>query len=74
MNYDNTNTGALFSNKKTKDTQPDYKGKVNINGVDYDLAGWLKESEKAGKYLQLKVSEQFKKEEQQAPTSTGIPF
>jgi len=74
MSYNNTNTGALFSNKKTKETQPDYKGKVNINGVDYDLAGWIKTSENAGKYLQLKVSEQFKKEEQQAPTSTGITF
>lgn len=74
MNYDNTNTGALFSNKKTKDTQPDYKGKVNINGVDYELAGWIKTSENAGKYLQLKVSEPFKKDDQLASTSTGLKF
>lgn len=74
MNYNNTNTGALFSNKKTKDTQPDYKGKINFNGMDYELAGWIKTSENAGKYLQLKVSEPFKKDEPQIKTTTGIHF
>jgi hypothetical protein len=41
---DYTNTGALFTNdKKGNDKAPDYKGKINLNGTDYDLAGWKKQ-------------------------------
>jgi uncharacterized protein (DUF736 family) len=77
MNYDNTNTGVLFTNKKSMDNHPDVKGKININGVEYELAGWTKQSDKIGKFLSLKVSPMTKPEEQptnQTKTSTGIPF
>ena len=46
------NTGAIFKNdKKTNEKQPDYKGKVNVNGKDMEIALWLKESSKGIKYF-----------------------
>lgn len=57
MAYDNTNRGVLFINdKKGKDKAPDRTGTINVNGVDYKLAGWLKEG-KNGPFLSLSVSE-----------------
>ena len=48
--YDNTNRGSLFKNdRKELDTHPDYNGSINIEGTDYWLNGWLKESKKDGK-------------------------
>jgi hypothetical protein len=43
MAYDNTNTGLLKRNdRKEKDSHPDYRGTINIDGTDYWLSGWLK--------------------------------
>jgi hypothetical protein len=48
--YDNKNRGSLFKNdRKELDTHPDYNGSINIEGTDYWLNGWLKESKKDGK-------------------------
>ena len=57
MTYDNTNRGALFKNKKTKDTQPDYTGKLNVEGKDFELAAWLKTSKKNEKYMSISIQE-----------------
>lgn len=36
MEYDNTNTGASFKNdSKTEDWHADFRGSVNVDGVDY---------------------------------------
>ncbi len=44
MAYDNTNSGAMWGNKeKQTDTQPDYKGSINIEGIEYWLAGWKRD-------------------------------
>ncbi|HEX4877588.1 MAG TPA: hypothetical protein VFV31_13010 [Chitinophagaceae bacterium] len=60
--YDNTNTGVLFTNdQKGNEKAPQYKGKINIGGKDYDLAGWEKQG-KNGTFLSLKVSEPYNKE------------
>ena len=41
--YDNTNSGALFKNdRKETASHPDYKGQINVNGVDYWLSAWIK--------------------------------
>lgn len=57
MTYDNTNTGVLFKNdKKTSDKAPEYKGKINIGGVEYNLAGWVRKSQNTGDtFLSLKI-------------------
>lgn len=57
MQYDNTNRGILGKNlNKTADNHPDYSGSLNIDGTDYWLSGWLKESKKDGsKFFSLSV-------------------
>jgi len=57
MEYDNTNRGTLGKNlNKKSDSHPDYSGQLNIDGTDYWLSGWLKESKKDGsKFFSLAV-------------------
>jgi hypothetical protein len=55
--YDNTNTGALFANdKEGNEKRPDYRGKLNIEGVEYRLSGWVRTPKSGGKkFLSLKA-------------------
>ena len=54
------NTGAIFKNdKKTSQNHPDYKGKINVEGKDFDVALWLKESAKGVKYFSVSISEPY---------------
>jgi hypothetical protein len=51
MSYDNTNRWTLNKNdRKEKDTHPDYKGSLNVNGVDYWIDGWIKDGAN-GKFI-----------------------
>jgi hypothetical protein len=62
--YDNTNRGALFKNdRKEKDTHPDYKGSLNVNGVEYWVSSWIKDGQR-GKFMSLSITT---KEEAAAP-------
>ena len=50
MAYDNTNSGMLKKNdRKEKDSHPDYRGVINIEGVDYWLSGWIKTGKEGSK-------------------------
>lgn len=60
MSYDNTNSGVFFKNEKKSEKAPDYKGKLNVNGKDFEIAGWIREG-KSGKFISLKVSEPYNK-------------
>lgn len=43
------NTGAIFKNTNKKaDNHPDYKGKVNVNGKEMEVALWVKKSNGGG--------------------------
>ena len=57
MQYDNTNKGAIFKNEDKKiDNHPDYKGSLDVNGVELWVSGWIKTSEKTGKkFMSLSV-------------------
>lgn len=57
MEYDNTNRGVLFIKNKKNEKQPDYEGKIDIEGKEWALAGWKKQSAKGTNFLSLKVSE-----------------
>ncbi len=66
--YDNTNRGALFKNdRKEKETQPDYKGSLNVGGVDYWVSSWLATSKAGAKYMSLAVTPK----EEKATTTNG---
>lgn len=48
--YSNENRWSLFRNeRKSEDKDPDYTGSLNVDGVEFYLNGWLKESKKDGK-------------------------
>ncbi len=55
--YDNTNRGVLFRNQKKQkgDSRPDYTGRINVNGVDAFISGWIKESRSGDKFLSIAV-------------------
>jgi len=54
--FDNTNSGALFKNdKEGNESRPDYKGSINVDGVDFWISSWLKTSKKGVKYMSLSV-------------------
>lgn len=46
------NHGNLFNNKKESEKQPDFTGKVNIEGKMFRIAGWERIGKK-GKYISL---------------------
>jgi len=49
--------GQLFKNdRKEKPTHPDYRGKINVEGKEYELSAWVKQGG-AGKWLSLQVQE-----------------
>ena len=74
MEYDNTNSGALFKNdKKGNEKAPDYAGKINVDGTDYRLAAWVREG-KSGKFMSLKVSELMEKKATKPAAKTGDVF
>ena len=72
--YDNTNSGALFRNdRKEKETQPDLRGKINVDGKDFYISAWSKQSEKAGKYMSLALTP-IEENATPSATSTSDPF
>jgi hypothetical protein len=59
MSYDNTNSVVIFkNNKKEKDTHPEYRGTVNVEGKEYEISLWVKDG-KAGKFFSGKISEKI---------------
>jgi len=80
-------SGALFTNsRKTKDTQPDYRGNLEISKdllkimieqakagekINMDIAGWKKTSKTGTSFLSLKADKPYKKEEK---SSEDTPF
>lgn len=64
MEYDNTNSGVLFKNESDNEKAPNYKGKINVDGKEYELAAWIREAKSGkGKFLSLKVQEPRQKQE-----------
>jgi uncharacterized protein (DUF736 family) len=56
MDYDNTNRGVLFRNdRKETETQPDFTGSIDVDGVDHYLSAWVKESKQGKKFFSLSV-------------------
>ena len=44
--YDNTNRGQIWKNdKKETEKHPDFKGSINVEGVEYWVSGWKRKPE-----------------------------
>lgn len=84
MSYEQQdNSGTLFRNNKKQegDKQPDYNGTIKVDGVEKQIAGWVRQGAK-GTFLSLKISEPYKKPEvlnakviqPKTEDSDGLPF
>jgi uncharacterized protein (DUF736 family) len=73
MEYDDNNRGAIFKNDdKKKDTHPDYKGSLNVDGVDLWVSGWIQTSKKTGKkFLSLSVKPKEEAPDKKASKPSG---
>ena len=61
--YDNTNKGGLFQNdyKEQGDNKPDFTGRLDVEGKEYKLAAWKKETDGGKKYFSLSLTDPDKK-------------
>jgi len=54
--YDNTNTFTLNKNDKGDNPRrPDYRGELNVDGIEFNLSGWVREGAN-GKFISGSVS------------------
>ena len=74
MEYDNTNTGVLFKNETDNEKAPAYKGKINIEGKEFELAAWVKTGKSGQKFLSLKVQKPFKKAAKESVPAQSVGF
>lgn len=73
--YDNTNRGQIWGNdKKEKDSHPDFKGSINVEGKEYWISAWKRAPDANPKAPALSFSVQPKEQQssgyqnQQNPT------
>ena len=71
MEYDNTNSGVLFKNESENEKAPNYKGKINVAGKEYELAAWIRTGKSGQKFMSLKVQEPREKKPPE-PDLTGL--
>lgn len=71
MSYEHkVNSGSLFKNeKKINEKQPDYTGEANIDGKVKRLAGWINKTSTGKTYLNIKIEEPQKRDQQETPPS-----
>ena len=84
MTYDNNNSGVLFRNVKKQegDKLPDYRGTAEVNGVQLEIAAWIKVGKNDGKkFMSLKFQPPYRKPDPGAfvppppkIVEEGVPF
>jgi uncharacterized protein (DUF736 family) len=60
--FDNTNSGVLFTNTKKNEKHPDFKGQLNVEGKEWEIAAWNRTSKAGKQFLSLKISVPYVKE------------
>ena len=74
--YDNTNTFTLNKNDKGDNPKrPDYRGKLNVDGIEFTLSGWVKEGPN-GKFISgsVQMSEERAKPAVEGADESDLPF
>ncbi len=72
MTYDNTNRGQIWGNdKKETDKHPDFKGSIDVEGVEYWLSGWKRQPGDNPKSPAVRFS--IQKKESQQPNDRDEP-
>ncbi len=67
--------GVLFKNtRKEKPTHPDWTGDITLDGAEYWLSGWVKESKAGMKYLSVAVGQEKKPKEETKKEEPSVPF
>jgi uncharacterized protein (DUF736 family) len=78
MDYDNNNSGAIFKNETATGNQPTYRGKINVDGIDKQIAMWVKQTKDGKPFFSVKISEPYNAElpTTQAPSELkdDLPF
>jgi len=68
--YNDTNRGVMFRNTfKQNEKQPDLRGKLNIEGKEYELVCWVKMSQKGREFYSLSVKEKPASDDSDIPWS-----
>ena len=73
------NKGAIFPNEyKKTDSQPDWKGKINVDGKIKEIALWANDHE-GKKYFGVQISDEYvkpetKKSDAPEPEEDSLPF
>ena len=72
--YDNTNRGSIWKNdKKEKDTHPDFRGSLNVEGKEYWVSAWKRKEGANPKAPALSFSVQAKENTQAGGASYPSP-
>ena len=67
--FDSTNRGSLFKNdKKTEEKHPDMSGSINIDGTEYWISGWKKQSKAGTGFISLSVRPKEQVRQSSQPT------
>lgn len=68
--FDNTNRGAIWKNdEKQEDKHPDFKGSLNVNGVEFWVSAWKREDGASAKAPALSFRIQPKDDKAKAAPS-----
>jgi uncharacterized protein (DUF736 family) len=59
--YDNTNRGAAYRRDNANPKAPQWSGKINVEGKDFEISAWEKTSKNGDVFLSLSVKEPWKK-------------
>ena len=60
-------SGVMFPNSKTSEKAPDLRGSVKVGGVDYEVAGWKRQSKNGLAYLSLALQKKGERPQKQTP-------
>tara|TARA_Y100000361_G_scaffold23467_2_gene18611 strand:+ start:690 stop:956 length:267 start_codon:yes stop_codon:yes gene_type:complete len=69
-NYDNTNKGVLFKEQgeKKEEWHDDYKGTIDVEGVEYWIGAALRKSKSGVPYMKLNVRKKDSKGKDTKPS------